>query len=248
MLGRIKIAVFDKTGTITQGKPRNKDIMTIKQIALASENIGSTISTDKKILELAAIAEKNSEHPLAKSIVQHAVDLKIHLAETTEFFAVPGKGIKAVYNGNNILVGSTSFMEGEKIDIESAKQSLIKLQEQGKTAILVALDRYLIGIVALLDTPKPSAKIVLQSMRKMGIQVVMLTGDNDRTAKTVARELEIDRVFANVMPSSKSDIVKQLQKEGKVVAMIGDGINDAPALTEADVGIAIGSKFCFCDK
>lgn len=165
---------------------------------------------------------------------------KIHLDETLEFFAVPGKGVNAISNGHNILVGSPKFMEDEGIDIGYVKQPLIKLQEEGKTTILVALDKKIMGIIALLDTPKPSAKIAIQSLKKTGIQVVMLTGDNDRTAKTVARELDIDKVFANVMPSGKSDIVKLLQKEGKV-AMIGDGINDAPALTEADVGIAIGS-------
>ena len=240
MLGRIKIAVFDKTGTLTQGKPQVTDIITLKQIAFASENISSTTSADNKTLEIAAIAEKNSEHPLAKSIVQHAINLKINLAETSEFFAVPGKGVRAIYNGNNILVGSPRFMEDENIDIESARQTISKLQEQGKTVILATLDKDLIGLVALLDIPKTSAKLAIQSLRKMGIQVVMLTGDNDRTAKTVAKDLDIDKIFANVMPSGKSDIIKQLQKEGKI-AMIGDGINDAPALTEADVGIAIGS-------
>jgi len=240
MLGKIKIAVFDKTGTLTRGKPEVTDIITIKQIAFASENFASKTSIDNRILEIAAIAEKNSEHPLAKSIVQHAMNLKIPLAETTEFFAVPGKGVKAVYDKNNILVGSPGFMEEEKIDIESAKQSLVKLQDEGKTVILVALDNVLLGIIALLDIPKPSAKLAVLSLKKMGIQVILLTGDNERTARTVAKDLDIDKIFANVLPSGKSDIVKQLQREGKT-AMIGDGINDAPALTEADIGIAIGS-------
>src|SRR6185312_8613791 len=214
LLGRIKIAVFDKTGTLTQGKPMISDIMTIKQIAVASE--------------------KNSEHPLAKSIVQHAIDSKIRLSDTTEFVAIPGKGVNAVYAGKNILVGSSRLMEDEGIHTESVKQSLIKFQEEGKTTILVALDKQLVGIIALLDTPKPNAKTAIQSLKKMGIQVMMLTGDNERTAGTVARELDIDKFFANILPSGKSDIIKLLQKEGKV-AMIGDGINDAPALIEADV-------------
>ena len=240
LLGRIKIAVFDKTGTLTQGKPMITDIMTIKQIAVASENIASGMNADKKILEIAAVAEKNSEHPLAKSIVQHAIDSKIRLSDTTEFVAIPGKGVNAVYAGKNILVGSSRLMEDEGIHTESVKQSLIKFQEEGKTAILVALDKQLVGIIALLDTPKPNAKTAIQSLKKMGIQVMMLTGDNERTAGTVARELDIDKFFANILPSGKSDIIKLLQKEGKV-AMIGDGINDAPALIEADVGVAIGS-------
>ncbi|HXU94871.1 MAG TPA: heavy metal translocating P-type ATPase [Candidatus Nitrosotalea sp.] len=240
LLGRIKIAVFDKTGTLTQGKPMITDIVTIKQIAVTSENIASGMNADKKILEIAAVAEKNSEHPLAKSIVQHAIDSKIRLSDTTEFVAIPGKGVNAVYAGKNILVGSSRLMEDEGIHTESVKQSLIKFQEEGKTTILVALDKQLVGIIALLDTPKPNAKTAIQSLKKMGIQVMMLTGDNERTAGTVARELDIDKFFANILPSGKSDIIKLLQKEGKV-AMIGDGINDAPALIEADVGVAIGS-------
>ncbi len=240
MLGKIKIAVFDKTGTLTRGKPEVTDIIAIKQIAFASENFASEVISDNRMLEIAAIAEKNSEHPLARSIVQHAVDLKINLAEITEFVALPGKGVKAVYDKHDILVGSPDFMEGEKIDIESAKQSLIKLQDEGKTAILVAMDDILLGIIGLLDIPKPSAKYAIRSLKKLGIEVVMLTGDNERTAKTVSKDLAIDKIFANVLPSDKSDIVKQLQKEGKI-AMIGDGINDAPALTQADIGIAIGS-------
>lgn len=240
ILGRIKIAVFDKTGTLTQGKPMITDIMTIKQIEIASENIASGMNADKKILEIAAVAEKNSEHPLAKSIVQYALDSKIRLSDTTEFIAIPGKGVNAVYDGKSILVGSSRLMEDEGIHTESVKQSLIKFQEEGKTPILVALDKQLVGIIALLDTPKPNAKIAIQSLKKMGVQVVMLTGDNERTASTVAKELDIDKFFANVLPSGKADIIKLLQKEGKI-AMVGDGINDAPALTEADVGIAIGS-------
>jgi P-type Cu+ transporter len=240
ILGRIKIAVFDKTGTLTQGRPIVTDIITIKQITFVSENIASGTDADNKILEIAAVAEKNSEHPLAKSIVQYAIDSKIRLSDTVEFVAIPGKGVHAVYDGKNILVGSSRLLEDHGIRTESAKQSLIKLQEEGKTAILVALDKKLVGIIALSDTPKPSAKITIQSLKKMGIKVVMLTGDNERTASTVAKELGIDKFFANVLPSGKADIIKLMQKEGKI-AMVGDGINDAPALTEADVGIAVGS-------
>ena len=240
MLGRIKIAVFDKTGTLTEGNPKVTDIINMKQTILAPENIKSASSVDNKILELAATAEKNSEHPIAKSIVQHAENLKILPSDALEFYAIPGKGIRAIYTGGTVRVGSPRYMEEEKINIVPARQFLIKLQEEGKTAILVALDEDLIGIVALLDIPKPSAKIAIKSLKNMGIRVIMLTGDNDRTANTVAKDLGIDKVFANVLPSGKSDIIKRLQQGGKT-AMIGDGINDAPALIEADVGIAIGS-------
>jgi Cu+-exporting ATPase len=240
LLGKIKVAVFDKTGTLTQGKPEVTDVIPVKEIAIATEG-DSLNNANNKVLELAAIAERNSEHPLAKSIVQRAKELGLTLREPSEFVAVPGKGVKVVYNGNNIMVGSSGLMESEGIDIKPAQESIVKLQQEGKTAILVSLDKELIGIIALLDTPKPNAKDALQALRNIGIEVVMLTGDNERTAATIARELGIDRVIANVMPSDKVEVIKKLQQEGKKVAMVGDGINDAPALTQADIGVAIGS-------
>ena len=238
MLGKIKVAVFDKTGTLTQGKPQVTDLITIKQMALSVESNPNNVNN--MLLEIAATAEKNSEHPLAKSIVQKAKELNLNLGEPSEFFAIPGKGVNVVYNGNNIIVGSPSLIEKEGIDIKPAQEFISKFQQEGKTAVLVALDKELIGIIALLDTPKPSAKEALKSLRKLGIEIVMLTGDNERTAATIAKDLAIDRVIANVMPSEKVDVIKKLQ-EGKKVTMIGDGINDAAALTQADVGIAIGS-------
>lgn len=241
LLGKIKVAVFDKTGTLTQGKPEVTDVIPVKEIALASEGGDSLHNVSNKVLELAAVAEKNSEHPLAKSIVQKAKELGLTLREPSEFVAVPGKGVKVVYNGNTIMVGSPRLMENEGIDIKPAQESILKLQQEGKTAVLISLDKELIGVIALLDTPKPTAKEALQALRNMGVEVVMLTGDNERTAATIAKELAIDRVIANVMPSDKVEVIKKLQREGKKVAMIGDGINDAPALTQADVGIAIGS-------
>lgn len=240
ILGKIKVAVFDKTGTLTQGKPQVTDVIAIKQIALV-ESSNSLNSVDNKILEIAATAEKNSEHPLAKSIVQKAKELNLLVGETSEFYATPGKGIKAVYNGSNIIVGSAGLMKTEGIDIKSAEESILQLQQEGKTAVLVSMDNKLVGVIGLLDTAKPSAKGALKSLQKMGIEVVMLTGDNERTAATVAKELAIDKVIANVMPSEKVDVIKKLQQEKKKVVMIGDGINDAAALTQADVGIAIGS-------
>jgi len=167
--------------------------------------------------------------------------LNLLVGETSEFYATPGKGVKAVYNGNNIIVGSAGLMKNEGIDIKSAEESILKLQQEGKTAVLVSLDNQLIGVVGLLDTAKPSAKGALKLLRDMGIEVVMLTGDNERTAATIARELAIDRVIANVMPSEKVDVIKKLQQGGKKVMMVGDGVNDAAALTQSDVGIAIGS-------
>lgn len=242
LLGKIKVAVFDKTGTLTQGKPEVTDVIPVKEIALASEGSDSLHSASNKVLELAAVAEKNSEHPLAKSIVKRAKEMGLTLREPSEFVAVPGRGVKIVYNGSSMMVGSPSLMEDEGVDIKPATESILKLQQDGKTAVLVSLDKELIGVIALLDTPKPSAKEALRALRNMGIEVTMLTGDNERTASTIAKELAIDRIIANVMPSDKVEAIKKLQQEGKKVAMIGDGINDAPALTQADVGIAIGSS------
>ncbi len=240
MLGKIKVAVFDKTGTLTQGSPQVTDLITLKHIAMAP-TVSDSSNDSNKMLELAATAEKNSEHPLAKSIVQKAKELGLKINETTEVFAVPGKGIETSYNGNDILVGSAGFMQDNGIDIKSIEESISKLQQEGKTVVLVALDKDLVGLIALLDTPKKSAKEALQRLKKMGIEIVMLTGDNERTAKTIAKELGLDKIIANVVPSQKVDAIKRLQQEGSKIAMIGDGINDAAALTQADIGIAIGS-------
>lgn len=241
MLGKIKVAVFDKTGTLTQGSPQVTDLVTLKQIALASENSNGMGNGNNRMLELAAITEKNSEHPLAKSIVQKAKELNLDIADPSEFFVIPGRGAKAVYNGNNIIVGSPSLMEEEQIDIKSAEESVMKFQKEGKTVVLVTIDKDLIGLIALIDAPKPSAKEALIALRSMGVDIIMLTGDNERTAATIAKDLAIDRVIANVVPSEKVEVIKKLQQEGNKIAMIGDGINDAAALTQADVGIAIGS-------
>ncbi|MEM2760959.1 MAG: heavy metal translocating P-type ATPase [Nitrososphaerales archaeon] len=239
LLGKIDVAVFDKTGTLTQGKPEVTDVIPLKKIEVTAENMSPSV--DNKILELAALAERNSEHPLAKSIVQKAKELGLTVGTPSEFFAVPGKGVKVTCNGNMITVGSQGLIESEGIDIRQAQEYIMKLQQQGKTAVMVALDKELIGVIALLDTPKPNARDVIHTLKNIGIEIVMLTGDNERAASTIARELGIDRLIANVMPYEKVEVIKQLQKEGKKVAMIGDGINDAPALTQADIGVAIGS-------
>lgn len=230
MLGKTQVAVFDKTGTLTEGKPQVTDIIPVEPDSDAN-----------KILEIAAAAEKNSEHPLAKSIVRKTQESGIKIGETSDFMAIPGKGVDAEYSGSRILVGSLGLVKENGIQIEHAEKIISKFQDEGKTAILVAVDRKLLGVIALLDTPKPSAKDAIGALRKGGIEVVMLTGDNQKTAATIAKDLGIDRVIANVLPHEKVNVVKKLQDEGKKVAMTGDGINDAAALTQADVGIAIGS-------
>jgi Cu+-exporting ATPase len=236
MLGKIDVAVFDKTGTLTQGKPQVIDIITVKNGTFDQD----TSDENDKLLQIAATVEKNSEHPLAKSIVQKARELNLEVGEASEFFVTPGKGASATYN-NNIYVGSTGFIESQGIDIKSAETVISQMQHEGKTVVLVASGKELLGILALLDTVKPSARGTLNALKKMGIKIIMLTGDNKKTATTIARELAVDEIIANVMPSEKVDVIRNLQKEGKKIAMIGDGINDAAALSQSDVGIAIGS-------
>ena len=239
MLSKIKVAVFDKTGTLTEGKPQVIDLLSLKQITLADGNV--TTNSEEKILEIAGIAEKNSEHPLAKSIVQKARELNLDLPDPSDFVAIPGKGVKATYNGNTILVGSPKQLESEGIKIKTAEEFISRFQQEGKTVVLVAFDNQLIGLISLLDSPKQSAKAALRSLKNHGVEIVMLTGDNEKTASTIAKELSIDRVVANVMPSDKVEVIRDLQSTGKKVAMIGDGINDAAAIMQSDVGIAIGS-------
>ncbi|MFB5638180.1 MAG: heavy metal translocating P-type ATPase [Nitrosarchaeum sp.] len=239
MLSKVKIAVFDKTGTLTEGKPQVIDLLSLKQITLTD---GSIMSNSKeKILEFAAIAEKNSEHPLAKSIVKKALELNLDLQNSTDFIAIPGRGVRATFNGNTILVGSPKQLESEGIEISTVEENISQFQQEGKTVVLVSINDQLVGLISLLDSPKQSAKYAIMALKNNGVKVVMLTGDNKRTASTIANDLSIDRVIANVMPSEKVDVIKELQKSGEKVAMVGDGINDAAAIMQSDVGIAIGS-------
>jgi len=239
MLSKIKIAVFDKTGTLTEGKPQVIDLLPLKQITLTDGNI--VPNSKEKVLEFAAIAEKNSEHPLAKSIVKKARESNLDLQNPTDFVAIPGRGVMATYNGNTILVGSPKQLELEGVEISAVEEHISQFQQEGKTVVLVALNSQLVGLISLLDSPKQSAKSAIMALKDNGVEVVMLTGDNKRTAATIASDLSIDRVIANVLPSEKVNVIKELQLSGKKVAMIGDGINDAAAIMQSDVGIAIGS-------
>jgi Cu+-exporting ATPase len=224
MLGKVNTIVFDKTGTLTEGKPQVTDVVSVDE----------SYSGDK-ILALACIAEKNSEHPLARAILSQA---KEDIPNPDDFGIIPGKGAKAVHENHTILVGSPGlFAEQGMVEPEA----VLDLQEQGKTAILVALDSKIIGVIGILDMPRKEAKDVVSGLGKRGIIPIMLTGDNQKTADTIASKIGISRVFANVLPSEKADVIAKLQKDGAKVAMVGDGINDAAALAVADVGIAIGS-------
>jgi P-type Cu+ transporter len=221
--------IFDKTGTLTVGKPSVTDIV-------ATEGLSSD-----ELLRLAASVEKGSEHPLGEAIVKEAKGRSIVLSDPQDFEAIAGKGVKARVDGKMVLLGNRRLITENGVDLSTMETELRKLEEEGKTAMIVVLDGRVGGIVAVADTVKPSAKATVDALRGMGIQVVMLTGDNSRTAAAIARKIGIDKFVAEVLPQQKEERIESLQKEGRVVAMVGDGINDAPALAKADVGIAIGS-------
>ena len=235
---KVNSIIFDKTGTLTQGRPEVTEVVTLNGGARDQPGLGKA---EQKVLRLAAVAERNSEHPLARSLMKKTSELGLVVDEPSSFKAVPGRGVKAVYDGKDLLVGSVRLLKEKGIDISSTEEEISRMQEDGQTTVLVAHDGKLVGIVGFMDTPKADAEKALGSLRTMGIEVLMLTGDNERTANAIAKILQIDRVLANVLPGEKADKVKELQSEGKVVAMVGDGVNDAPALTQADVGFAIGS-------
>ena len=231
LLGKVQTIVFDKTGTLTEGKPKISDILTVQQDAPIEKS---------DVLRFAAIAEKKSEHPLSKSVVKRAIKEKIDIKDPDTFNSIPGGGVRATFENKTILVGNPKLFEKEKIEIKNAMQDVIKLQEQGKTVSIIALDNKPIGIISFLDMPKRDSKETVSLLKKLGIEVVILTGDNEKTAKTIGEDLGIEQIVANVVPSQKVEEIKKIQDQGKIVAMVGDGINDAPALTQSDVGIAIG--------
>ena len=224
----IQSVVLDKTGTITQGKPAVTDIRGVK-------------TDSKELLKIAAAMEKKSEHPLAEAVLAKAEEEKISLPEASEFSAVAGMGIEAVIEGKKYYAGNLRLMKEKGIDCTGIKDYLETLTGEGKTPLLFADEKELLGVVGAADIVKPTSAQAIRELKKMGIQVIMLTGDNERTAKAIQRQLDIDTVIAEVLPQDKEREVAKLQENGQKVAMIGDGINDAPALARADVGIAIGA-------
>ncbi|MGL6167866.1 MAG: HAD-IC family P-type ATPase, partial [Fusobacteriaceae bacterium] len=199
------------------------------------------IVSQDELLILAASAEKNSEHPLGEAILKAAIEKNLELKKVDSFLAIPGYGIKVMLEEKSILLGNKKLMIQNKIDLKSLELKSNKLASEGKTPMFISIDKEISGIIAVADTVKENSKKAVEVLRKMGIEVVMITGDNRKTAEAIAAIVGIDRVFAEVLPKDKAAEVKRLQDEGKVVAMVGDGINDAPALAQANVGIAIGS-------
>ena len=227
---KINTIIFDKTGTLTKGEPSVTDIFVIGK------------GKEKELLEYAAAVEKGSEHPLGDAIVKAAENRGITLYDAKSFEAISGMGVKATYKGRQVLLGNRKLMQEFKIPIEEkVEQKISALEEDGKTVMFVVIQGKLIGIIAAADTLKENSAPAVQKLQAMSIDVYMLTGDNQRTANAIARKLGIKNVLAEVLPKDKANVISSLQKQGKFVAMVGDGINDAPALAQADVGIAIGS-------
>lgn len=223
---KLTTVVFDKTGTLTKGEPSVTDI------------VGDN---KDEILRLAAIAEKGSEHPLGEAIVRAARDRGITVKDAEAFEAIPGHGIRVNVEGRWVLVGNRRLMSSNNIVMDGLEQNIQGLEVQGKTAMMVVIDKKATGVIAVADTLKEHSVEAVAQLKAMGIETIMLTGDNERTANAIAKQVGIDKVIANVLPGGKVDVVKRLQAEGKIVAMVGDGINDSPALAQANIGIAVGS-------
>jgi len=226
---RINAVLLDKTGTLTQGQPRVIDV------------IAATFSSQDEVLRLAASAERGSEHPLGEAITSAASERQLELHPVSDFNAIPGHGIEASVAGKKLLLGNLVLIKDRGLSLNGLEKEAERLWSKGKTVMFLGIDSQVAGIIAVADTIKPNAEAALVELHKMGIEAVMLTGDNQRTAEAIAQEVGIDRVMAEVLPEHKAREVKRLQDEGKTVAMVGDGINDAPALAQADVGIAIGT-------
>jgi Cu+-exporting ATPase len=224
----VNMVIFDKTGTLTKGEPAVTDIVPFSR-------------SEKEILQIAASLEKNSEHPLAEAIVKKAKEENLDLFEVKNFQAIPGRGVVGEFKGKKIILGTRKLMIENQIDTSKIEEKLVSLEDQGKTTMILAENKEIIGIVAVADTLKEYSKEAVEILHRMGKKVGIVTGDNKRVANAIAKQLGIDKVLAEVLPQEKAAEIKKLQSEGNIVAMVGDGINDAPALAQADLGIALGS-------
>ncbi|MDV6378155.1 heavy metal translocating P-type ATPase [Sporosarcina sp. GW1-11] len=225
----IDTVVLDKTGTVTKGEPALTNISVMNGFK------------EEEVLQLIATAENQSEHPLAQAIVKGVKEKGLSLVETTDFEALPGYGIRAVVDSKEVFVGTRKLMRSQQIELLDAEVAMEAFESEGKTAMLIAVDKKLAGIVAVADTVKDTSKEAIKRMRELGLDVIMLTGDNQRTAEAIARQVGLTHVIAEVLPEQKSEEIKKLQEQGKNVAMVGDGINDAPALAMANIGMAVGT-------
>ena len=232
---KLDAIVLDKTGTLTVGRP------VVTDIVMAVGPDGSEVMAGERLLALAASAERGSEHPLGEAVVGRAGELGLTLSRPDEFVAIPGYGIEVTLDGSRVLLGNGRLMQERAYELGGLAEEAERLATEGKTPMFVAVDGAVAGIIAVADTLKPDAVEAVARLKALGLQVAMITGDNRRTAEAVARQLGIDRVLAEVLPDRKAEEVRRLQAEGRVVAMVGDGINDAPALAQADIGVAIGT-------
>jgi Cu+-exporting ATPase len=229
LLHKVGTVVLDKTGTLTAGKPVVTDVIAVNG------------AEEETVLALAAAAEQGSEHPLGEAIVNRAKELGLALPPVSDFQAVPGHGIEARVEGRRLLLGNARLLTERGVGLAGLEGEASRFTAEGKTVVYIALDGTAVGLIAVADVLKPEARDAVAALKAIGIQVVMLTGDSRRTGEAIARQVGIDRVLAEVLPEDKADEIKRLQSEGRLVAMVGDGINDAPALAQADVGIAMGS-------
>jgi Cu+-exporting ATPase len=229
ILEKVNSVVVDKTGTLTEGEPRLQTIISLNGLS------------EKEILKFAASLEKSSEHPLAEAIIKGAEEQKVELAKVENFESLTGKGIVGTIEGVKILLGNSKLMNDNGIDFPEGRAKADELRAEGQTVMFIAADGKVAGLIGVADTIKESAKAAIDELHRQKIEVVMMTGDNAKTAEAVARKLGIDKVFADVLPEQKAEKIKELQAEGKIVAMAGDGVNDAPALAQANVGIAMGT-------
>jgi Cu+-exporting ATPase len=226
---KVNTVVLDKTGTLTTGHPVVTDLVLANQ------------SSENELLRLAASAERGSEHPLGEAIVREAQTRGLDLEPVSDFNAIPGQGVQARVNGYSVLLGNLALMRASSIELNGLNETARRLAQEGKTPMFLSANGSALGIIAVADTLRAKSVEAVSALRRMGLEVVMLTGDNAQTAQAIARQLGVDRVEAEVLPQDKVEVVRQLQAEGKVVAMVGDGINDAPALVQADVGMAMGT-------